>query len=142
MERNKFSLIGHSQRIFDLRFSNDALLAISGSEDGTAILWNTQKKKKISSFNHSKKAEVLRTAFFENAICTCGSNGVAIIWNKSLEQSSNYHQVHRLDHKEEQIYCCEPLSSAEMITASDNCIHFWDMNSHYSCKSVELESSK
>lgn len=38
-------LLGHTGRCFDLRYSYDCSMLLSASEDGTAMLWDFQKKK-------------------------------------------------------------------------------------------------
>jgi hypothetical protein len=98
----------------------------------------------IQTLNHNNQSEVLRSSFLSNGeapllqfvtdlgmICTCGSDGNAILWNQcTSSNSSSYSQVLTLPHHD-QIYACvtsEGISSPHVITASDNLLHIWDLS--------------
>lgn len=129
--------------------SSDLLpLSSLASEDGTAKLWNLNERKTLHTLTHNHKSEVLRSSFLSDGpplslslllilclkgvICTCGSDGNAILWKQSnpLDPSESYRKVLSLPH-DDQIYSCVTsncISSPHVITASDNILHLWDLS--------------
>jgi WD40 repeat protein len=154
-----FSLIGHQGRCFDLRFSSEDTdpLLLSSSEDGTAKLWDTDKRKCLQTFVHNKSCEVLRSSFLpirsdtsdnnSSFLCTAGSDGKVIIWKYSTDSSSNEKPcvLQQLSHKNEesQIYVCEynPLQRNLLLTAADNQLRLWDLEASNSPSVVSYQHS-
>jgi WD40 repeat protein len=84
MEKIKYSLIGHKERCFDLKYSEDSsnllscnlsfllsdlsvsLFSSLASEDGTAKLWNIHERKVLHTLTHNNKCEVLRSSFLSD----------------------------------------------------------------------------
>jgi WD40 repeat protein len=125
------SLIGHKDRVFDLRFNSINNLLISGSEDGTCKVWDFQKSRCCSTVTHNVNAEVLRVSFIDNGgLCTAGSDGNAILWSSDSEfPSRKFKKMHVLEHgNESQIYVCEAkANNSELVTAADSMLVVWDL---------------
>jgi WD40 repeat protein len=155
-----FSLIGHQGRCFDLRFSSEDIdpLLLSSSEDGTAKLWDTNKRKCLQTFVHNKSCEVLRSSFLPSLqsnmsdknvsfLCTAGSDGKVVLWKYSTDVSSNQTPcvLQQLSHKNEesQIYVCEynPLQRNLLLTAADNQLRLWDLEVSAASSSVSYQQS-
>jgi hypothetical protein len=55
-----------------------------------------------------------------------------------------YNRNFVIDHKDDQIYACEPMdkSGISMLTASDNCLHFWNVsgNKVVNTNSIQFEA--
>ena len=151
---NRISLLGHKDRCFDIRFSPCSKKLVSSSEDGTARVWslnldhsNDNSSKKVKDYKssiikHSTTCEVLRATFLprnDNGYhyITCGADGKAIIWKENKEKDTSneeYLQITTFEHNEAQIYACELLgqsssssSPSHLITAADNNMHVWDL---------------
>lgn len=166
MSSISYSLIGHKDRSFDVKYSISSSLILSASEDGTAKLWDVKSKQTLFTFTHNTKNEVLRVAFIptlpitsfndlESNICTCGSDGRAIIWkkiNNNDEKLQNdkgeiiygkniqdrkkndnnalkYEKSITFDHGDTQIYGCEVFKGEGkyLITAAENELFLWDI---------------
>jgi hypothetical protein len=87
-----------------------------------------------------KDNEALRCAFLDaqnTRICTCGSDGKAIIWTADVSNDPSasahkqtYTKAFTLPHGDSQIYACEIMASIpneHVMTASENQLHFWDI---------------
>jgi WD40 repeat protein len=165
MSNISYSLLGHKDRSFDVKYSSSSSLILSASEDGTAKLWDVKSKQTLHTFTHNTKNEVLRVVFIptlpitsyndlDNNICTCGSDGKAIIWKKinnndeSLQNDKGeiiygkniqdrkknnnalkYEKSITFDHGDTQIYGCEVFNSEgnHLITAAENELFLWDI---------------
>ena len=103
------SFIGHTARSFDVQLCNDSLHCISASEDGTARLWDISSRKCIATLKHNVKSEVLRVGSIDELLCTCGSDGRVVLWQKD-EKGSGFSAVHEVSHGDNQIYACEVLN--------------------------------
>ena len=125
-----YSLHGHIGRCFDIRADSSMTRALTCSEDGTARLWDIQRRKELFMFDHSTTDEVLRCAILDescSAICTAGADGKAILWAlDSNAGESFYVPTFELNHKD-QIYSCEGLSNGRLLTAADDEVHIWDL---------------
>ena len=104
------SFLGHKSRCFDVKtrlHNHSDHYLLTSSEDGSAILWfhshnvNLKSKKPLYIFKHSNASEVLRSLFLNEYdlngdiynsliyVCTCGADGVSIIWRENISDSSN-----------------------------------------------------
>jgi hypothetical protein len=79
-----------------------------------------------------KNNEVLRSAFLDaqnTRICTCGSDGNAVIWTADASQTKlSYNKALILPHGDSQIYACETMAcvpTEHVMTASENQLHLW-----------------
>jgi len=134
----RFSLLGHKARCFDVRFQGNLLL--SASEDGTCKLWDASTRRCLFTFVHNNKdTEVLRASFVGpsgSLVCTCGADGVAILWSKKEGASSSswsFEQCGSMSHSEEQIYVSESVynsstGNVELLTAADDRLYLWDLS--------------
>lgn len=87
-----------------------------------------------------KNNEVLRCAFLDTEdkrICTCGSDGNAIIWtadttiDSTTSTKQSYTKTLTLPHGDSQIYACETLPcvpTEHVMTAAENQIHVWNLS--------------
>ena len=163
-------LLGHSGRCFDVRSKLGCILSASEGGlnlffnllqiiDGTSKLWSissTGGYSCISTFNHCRSAEVLRSCFLfqkdsSSIVCTAGSDGNIIVWKRSEndETTHNFSKLCTVRHAEKsQIYTCEPLvqndisaSDRFFSAADDSKLYIWDLNQlssplewyHYIC---------
>jgi WD40 repeat protein len=133
------TFIGHKGSCFDIKFSRKKDHFITASEDGCSKVWNTESKKCLSTINHDKKYEVLRSCFLQDdtgLVCTCGSDGVAKVWSLK-DDRIEYTEVAKLNYSpDSQIYVCEKLTTnnesafcSQIITAANNQLNLWDLNS-------------
>jgi WD40 repeat protein len=132
------SLLSHKGRCFDARFSYDGSSLLSASEDGSAVLWNLKLHKSACVLNHNKDSEVLRSCFVSSRIiCTAGADGQAYLWLSASDESTKDKPKYRkgaiLPHGDTQIYSCEAISDRVIITAAENCLFVWDIESCSSC---------
>jgi len=134
----KFSFLGHSGRVFDIRRSSDSQTILSSSEDGTARLWSVSNRRCLFNFQHDLSSEVLRATFIDKEnklVCTCGSDGNAKLWQKQ-ENSSNsnsllYRVTYTIPHGDTQIYACESVNNnSVIITGAENSLFFWDVETN------------
>lgn len=130
------TFLGHKARCFDIRvnpLSEDQFL--SSSEDGSAKLWSISRRSALHTMVHNKAAEVLRSAFLSDKICTAGSDSKIKIWNSDAETGLLY-DILTLGHDREnaQIYVCESphsttaSSMCQLLSAADNEMVSWDLN--------------
>lgn len=126
------SFIGHKDRTFDLKFSQQRNQLLSSSEDGTCKIWDASSGKCCASIAHNKEAEVLRAEFLGapgTGICSGGSDGNVILW--SVDDSTfEVKKLHVLQHgPEAQIYVCESPHSgpSSLIVAAENFLVVWDL---------------
>lgn len=128
------SLLGHTGKCYNLKFSSCENFLLSASEDSTAKLWNYKTKQTIFTFPHSKTAEVLRVSFLKDdvtSLMTCSADGQAILWSSVETNDFKYKEVCKLSHGNSQIYACEPLANGSgLITAADDELSIWDLQSH------------
>ena len=88
-----------------------------------------------------KENEALRCAFLDaqnTRICTCGSDGNAVIWSADasdtasvISEKPSYTKTLTLPHGDSQIYACETIACMPMehvMTASENQLHLWDIS--------------
>eukprot|EP01038_Epipyxis_sp_PR26KG_P004531 gene4531-6396_t len=98
------SYLGHTGRIFDLRYNKTCKFIVSSSEDSSVKVWHELFDGNIecvATLMHDKECEILRASFIPNAsssitdeniyseiktICTCSSDGNAFIWNLQLTE--------------------------------------------------------
>ena len=126
------SFIGHKERAFDVRYSSANSQVISACEDGFCRVWNSGTGKCTHTILHNKKAEVLRSAFLQfedgRGLCTCGSDGNAIIWKES-QVDAKMNKLHVLKHGDEaQIYVCESVPErSDLVIAAENMLILWDL---------------
>lgn len=137
-----YSLLGHTAKSFNVKFSRNGADILSASEDSTAKLWNAAAKRKVFSFQHDKNAEVLRIAFADDnnsKICTCSADGTAILWGYDIATPEKiaYVPLCTLPHGDAQIYACEILQHASsdgisnsIITAADDCLYQWNLETY------------
>lgn len=117
---------------------------ISGSEDGTAKVWDIKTRKCQATLKHNIKSEVLRVGSVEELLCTCGSDGRAVLWQK--DNSGTFSAIHEIDHGDNQIYACEVLQgfgAPLLVTAAEDSIHCWNSADNFSLlhsSSFEAES--
>lgn len=130
------TFLGHKARCFDIRVNpliDDQFL--SSSEDGSAKLWSVSRKTVLHTLVHNKAAEVLRSAFLADKICTAGSDSKIKIWD-GLNESGFTPEVLTLSHNREnaQIYVCESPPNAttssmcQLLSAADNELVSWDLS--------------
>lgn len=140
-----FSLIGHKSRCFDVKVSENRDFLLSSSEDGTAILWNLERRKVLFQFKHNLDFEVLRANFVEDIlkICTCASDGVMLLWELQRDSAKKncdhlqYSILYSFGHGDSQIYACEVIKNESgkamtILTAADDCIHVWNLSQEHS----------
>lgn len=119
-------LLGHRGRCFDVRVSGDGLKALTASEDGCVKLWGLVQRTCIATLQHSSDAEALRCCFLpcSSSLVSCGSDGRALVWGQGGRLLAE------LSHGSDQIYACEPVpDSASLLTAADDAVFVWDLNS-------------
>jgi hypothetical protein len=68
-------------------------------------------------------------------VCTCGSDGNAIVWKADTANESStkrsYTQAFVLPHGDSQIYACETLAcipAEHVMTAAEDQLHMWDLS--------------
>ena len=128
------SFIGHTARSFDVQLCCDFSRCISGSEDGTAKVWDIKTRKCHATLKHNVKSEVLRVGRVEKLLCTCGSDGRAVLWQED-DNNGTYSAVHEIDHGDNQIYACEVLEgfgTPLLVTAAEDSIHCWNSSENFS----------
>jgi WD40 repeat protein len=76
------TLRGHTGTIACIDFSPDGKLMLSGSGDGTAVIWNMEKMEKITTLKMMNGAGVNFTAFSHNSrdILTATDDGIVYTW--------------------------------------------------------------
>ncbi len=76
------SMIGHIGSITCMQLSQDGQRMLTGSDDGTAILWDLDKLESIVTFNVKKGATVTYTAFANSTgdIITATDEDIVYLW--------------------------------------------------------------
>ncbi|GAX83365.1 hypothetical protein CEUSTIGMA_g10790.t1 [Chlamydomonas eustigma] len=130
---------GHSQRIFDVRFSpvNPAIFA-SGSDDTSARIWLIEESGHIRQVSccMGHTAEVTRVAWSPDGqlLATGSADGTVCIWQAMLAaQGSSYngHLLSVLDGHPEEVYHCEFITATSgklvVLVASSESLYLWDV---------------
>ncbi|CDK30749.1 WD40 repeat domain-containing protein [Candidatus Babela massiliensis] len=71
----------HTQRISSLVISSDNKFIVTGSWDGTAIIWNVNTKDFIKLIGHKEFITDVSISYDNSLIATTSADGTAIIWN-------------------------------------------------------------
>lgn len=82
---------GNDKRVSCARFSNNSRRVLTGSEDSTATIWDTQTGEKLMSFNLG--AYVSDAFFFKNEECVAANGGSPTVykaWNISSGEELEY----------------------------------------------------
>ncbi|MEZ5900352.1 MAG: caspase family protein [Hyphomicrobiaceae bacterium] len=76
---------GHTDALTSLAFSPDGRLLLSGSADGSAILWDVENRTALKTFASQKKVSVTSIGFAEvgATAVTADADGVVRLWNIS-----------------------------------------------------------
>ncbi|CAM9716132.1 unnamed protein product [Discosporangium mesarthrocarpum] len=148
-------LIGHQSRTFDFQFHPSEDFAVSASEDGTARVWDLQNSKCVATLK-GHTDEVLRVSWAlpatETAVtlATGSADGTVRLWGLprgqgAVRRAGKYRHLEclgQLSHRgpglDGQVYSCHFLPggsealgscglSANLLTASDSSLHFWDV---------------
>lgn len=146
----KARLLGHQGRCFDVRYSQvDESVLLSSSEDGTARLWDLDKKKCLQTLVHNPASEALRCAFMGHHAVVAGSDGAISVWNCADAMSSTQPAaraaapIHRYKHSTEfsQVYVCEPSPhcASELLSGADSSIYLWDLGQEAARYSFAIE---
>jgi WD40 repeat protein len=128
-----FNLLGHKGRIFDVRSAINPFEAISASEDGNAYIWDLNTKSKVATLFHNNDSEILRACHINTTVACCScSNGKSILWSKGVDGRYSMIDNGVLDHKDAQIYVCEPIhginnDSSSIMTAADDVLRIWNV---------------
>ena len=79
MDPTHVTLVGHKDEVVTVALSNDLKLALTGSLDSTAKLWDTKSGKEIKSFRHG--SHVLSVCFSgdDRYVATADSDGTIMI---------------------------------------------------------------
>ena len=79
---------GHTEKVHSAEFSPDGAVVVTGSEDGTAKLWNVQNGREILTIEIAKKGWVYDAAFSPNGrtLAIGAANGLVGLWNVSNGQ--------------------------------------------------------
>lgn len=128
--RELYHLLGHKGRVFDLRVYENDSIAVSAGEDSKVVVWDLSARRTRAILQHEAEFEVLRACnFTSDVLVSCCSNGKASIWHKAADGQYSLDST-VLDHDGGQIYACEASNILpRIITAADNVLRAWDMNS-------------
>ncbi len=79
---------GHAEKVHSAEFSPDGTVVVTGSEDGTAKLWDAQNGREIRTIEVTERGWVYDAEFSPNgrAFATGAANGLVALWNVSNGQ--------------------------------------------------------
>ncbi|MBZ0291160.1 MAG: hypothetical protein K8L99_01210 [Anaerolineae bacterium] len=77
-------LEGHEGPITSVAFSLDGRYAVTGSEDGTVMMWDTASGIPLRRYPHGSPVIAVRYATDEAAIIAASADGSLIVWDGSL----------------------------------------------------------
>src|SRR5262249_38070029 len=89
--------IGHAAGITSVAFNPNGLFFVTGSGDGTAILWETSTGNKVRSFE-GHRGMVLAVAFTPNGrhLLTGSEDHLAMLWDAASGQLVGTFEMHSL----------------------------------------------
>jgi len=72
---------GHTNRVYEARFSPDGLRVLSNSADGTARLWDARTGAEIAVLRHSSWVSSAKFSPDGRRIVTTANDGLVAIWD-------------------------------------------------------------
>ena len=123
--RQMSALSGHTSCIWDLAFSVDGALLVSGSGDYTAKLWDIQTGGIIKSFQHSTDIFAASISPDGTTVFTGTWDGKVHLWDVWTEE----YQSVRVHEKRVTAIRFSPINSQHLISSSfDGTVKQWDMD--------------
>jgi WD40 repeat protein len=118
-------LEGHGKRITSVAFSHDGTMAITGSEDGTARLWDLTGPTPVAKVLKGHQKAVNRVAFSRDATraITASDDNTALVWDLATLKS-----VATLIAEQRPIYGVALSDDGKhAITKSNDSLRVWDL---------------
>jgi WD40 repeat protein len=142
------SFKGHKSAVTALCLSSDNLLALTGSGDCTLRLWDLATGQSLRTF-HGHEHVVLSACFSSDyrwALSASCDNSIKL-WNVGTGECVRNLQVHEYEEEEYSDpdtvrlnFACLSSDSKFVLSASDDALRFWDLNSGECLRSFEGES--
>lgn len=76
---------GHSERVISVVFSPDGQMVASGSEDGTARVWDVVTRRCIRVIQHRDEVAAIAFSLDSQTVASGSDDGVVILWNIKSE---------------------------------------------------------